>query len=67
MKKGLMVHYLPIVNIREEFTIIYEKYKEKIEEAHPEFKHIFFPTNGREGIEVLLYPEMELELTKEVL
>ncbi len=55
MEKVIMVHYL--LPVYREKDIAHELYKKKVQEEYPEFKHLFFPSTVKEGIEIIRYEE----------
>lgn len=54
MEKVIMIHYLLA---DAEKDIQQEIYKKKVQKEHPEFKHLFFPSKTREGIEIVRYED----------
>ena len=54
MEKIIMVHYL---KNKQDKDIANELYKKNVQEEYPEFKHLFFPSTTKEGIEIIKYED----------
>lgn len=48
-----MIHYLSNTGID------YTAYKEIVQTEHTDFRHLFFPSNTREGVEIIELPVKE--------
>ncbi len=57
--KGLMVHYV----LPNWAGNTYNGYVKTVTEEHPEFKHLFYPSSTKEGVEILMYPDKKTTKT----